>query len=698
MSYLLSFLYGWLAGILAVVVCLIYGIGTLVMMIRVLQRVLPLFGIECAEVTRGDAARRLHRTHTLSLRDEGLEGLVAGSHASSSPLKLAAMCHLTWYENKITGPPKECRVVLLGTALTVYEVLPSGRGSSAQGMQHHEGVALWSVTGTTMAEHLKGKVDISRITVTVLRQNAKQKRQSNIFSTGQALLLRSTDGRPLFVSHHAGDPFAGSICRPTGTSVLSGDVGDGDQHSVGNTGAPLNGSREPLVSGNSIVLGGDMDTWCSMVVQFGQPCVTDQWYTILRGFKEANAWRRFAETMPNRQTANIFLSRFGFQNLHGVGLENALKKAIQEKLRKVCALKLPRDIGGEVKLDDFIIGRAIPWISDVSEPVVSTTGEMGFSFNMQYKGDVDGFSLFFRLDLAYRGIPLPQVVFSVKLLELKASIRASIGPPPSKKFWIGGHKPPVVRLQVRPGCASGKGILHHILTALPDISGVFTDLIKLYLFSDLILPCMDDFPLPSVGKSPPSSPTHGADEVDKADKKVVFDRRRAARMSAAPHGRPFTESHAAISKAPDVAEPATTTGGAHVRRKSLGAEASASLTTESVAALFSGSSVHRGSEPFSRRRSQTHWPVQLNLSSPLGTAMDNLSPTQGSIRSDVLRSCSLRTTDCVEAGGSVVSMPITDGHPPVKGATTKPRKLKSLLRMKGSDMNREAVARTKVRR
>lgn len=104
-------------------------------------------------------------------------------------------------------------------------------------------------------------------------------------------------------------------------------------------------------------------------------------------------------------------------------------------------------------------------------------------------------------------------------------MHVSIGPPPSKKFWIAGHKPPALRCDCKLGTASGKGILHRLLSSLPWVDDFFTNLLKLFLFTDMILPYLDDFPLPNVNRTPPTSPR---------DKIRVFDRRLAAAMSSKP--------------------------------------------------------------------------------------------------------------------------------------------------------------------
>ncbi|KAG5483651.1 hypothetical protein CUR178_08318 [Leishmania enriettii] len=388
--------------------------------------------------------------------------------------------------------------------------------------------------------------------------------------TGRVLIWRTLDGRPLFdASTPQGtspgngtggssfaDPRSGSTLlpkslfssaggagaasrSPTTESVdgrsanSSADADDGDDSTVtdgAGDGASAARYQHRLPYGSSRQqrrsMLNDMASWSCVIIKFERSRESERWYTLLSGLKEAQAWHDYAKSMPNPDTINTFLSRFVFQNMRLNGLSDALISQVRKKLRELPAKKFPRDLGGDIILDDFLIGTQIPWISDVSEPRVSANGEVGFDFNLFYKGGEGGFSLFFRLALTYCGIRIPHVVFSVKLLEVETTVHVSIGPPPSKIFWIGAHKPPIIRLEVHQGCASGKGVLHRMLTALPNLSGIVTNLIKLYLFTDMVLPYMDDFPLPSVVKSPKGS---------FADLRVrAFDWQRAAKISGAP--------------------------------------------------------------------------------------------------------------------------------------------------------------------
>lgn len=278
--------------------------------------------------------------------------------------------------------------------------------------------------------------------------------------------------------------------------------------------------------------GVDLLSWNALVLEFSDPRQAEMWYTVLKNLDEVESWREYLRNIPISDTLNTFLGRLLFPSFRQKGLERMITRMIREKLVEVTARKFPRFLTGGIHLDDFVLGASIPWVSEVSKPAMSTHGEIGFDLNILYKGEGSGFVLFFRFALSYRGIRIPRFILSIKLLELQASLHISIGPPPSKKIWVGLHRPPILRIQANQGCASGKGLLHRFLTSLPDMSGIVCNLLRLYLFSEMILPEMDDFPLPSIEETTETLP---ATESKKPAKGNYFDHARAAEKSRRIH-------------------------------------------------------------------------------------------------------------------------------------------------------------------
>ncbi|CBZ24680.1 conserved hypothetical protein [Leishmania mexicana MHOM/GT/2001/U1103] len=485
--------------------------------------------------------------------DRGARGASAGEAASakvSSKTPSSSGCPGTFSDGGLDSSGAQVTEHL---EETLSESTASGKGSTSKQSLAGSGVAVPGASEATAANSMAGGGT------------------SDSVFTGRVLIWRTVDGRPLFDS--STPPPQSSRDRTANSTFAdacshSAPFSTSHSHRAGETRTPVNARSTESVDGRSTISSNnaddgdditvadgdgsntaferrqqqahrarshqqwrsvmnDMASWSCVIIKFERSRECERWHTLLSGLKEAEAWHKYAKTLPNPDTINTFLSRFFFQNMRLDAFSGTLIELIRKQLRDLPLKKFPRDLGGDLILDDLLIGTQIPWISDVSEPRVSANGEVGFDFNLFYKGGEGGLSLFFRLALTYCGIRIPHVVFSVKLLELEATMHVSIGPPPSKAFWVGAHKPPIIRLEVHQGCASGRGVLHRVLTALPDLSIIMTNLVKLYLFSDMVLPYMDDFPLPSVVKSPKDS---------FADLRVrAFDWQRAAKISSAPH-------------------------------------------------------------------------------------------------------------------------------------------------------------------
>lgn len=418
------------------------------------------------------------------------------------------------------GEPIRCKIQLQKTEIHVYEQL-SSRGAGAGGnapAKHRLG---------NQAEHFRGKILLSSFTVdrkkpvtNAPKVSAPSNRILFISSkTKKPLLTRRMDltqqfspEANIFSESESDEPI--SFFKTITPSSIKNSPPGLDLLGLTNDDSPVNN-----------IASCDLHCWKAMMIEFESPFEAEQWKTVMEGLVEVEAWRRAVKKMPNTDTLNVLLYRLLFPSTRRSGVEMFLRKSIQEKLAEIPALKFPRFIKGTIELDDFILGVSLPSISEISNPVKSLNGEVGFDFNLLYKGEAGGFTLYFKFALFFHGIPIPHFILSIKLLELQATIHISIGAPPSKKIWIAGHRPPVLRVQCDQGCASGKGLLHRILTSLPDLSGICGNLLRLYLFSEMILPEMDDYALLSfVSTGPVQTP--------ESSKPMTFDRARAAKESA----------------------------------------------------------------------------------------------------------------------------------------------------------------------
>lgn len=499
--------YCFLAGSLLLIVCFLYGFDVTMSVVRLLSSVMQ------GEL---DLRRRLRQPRSYPIPKEMLEGLT-GATGTVPAMTFSCSCYVASYhpETKTAGEYLPCRFSLSGTDVRVYQLLFAG-GSDQKAEARKE------------AEHYKGLIPINSVVV-VRRKVALP---SHLKSGS------SPAGRRLFIStKHGGSMFGGStnsnylntlsasgpnLSPPDGTPAVSPVSGVAGGSLASTTGsldmsAMARGSLGEYVDGGAWSLKDSKE----VVLEFKTALDAERLYTIIQSHTEAERWRQFTKDLPNPDTFNLALARLLYPNFRRDGLERLLQGAIRKALAEVPEKKFPRFITGDIFLDDFVLGGSFPCISDVSEPTFSTNGELGFDFNLRYKGEERGFALYFKVAINFRGIRVPHFIISLKIMEVQATLHISIGPPPSGKVWIGLHRPPIIRVRADQGCASGKGFLHRLLS-IPDMSGIFANLLRVYAFSEMLLPEMDDFALPSVEKP----------EVAAQKKKAeVFDRRRAAKRS-----------------------------------------------------------------------------------------------------------------------------------------------------------------------
>nr|CCC46545.1 conserved hypothetical protein [Trypanosoma vivax Y486] len=269
---------------------------------------------------------------------------------------------------------------------------------------------------------------------------------------------------------------------------------------IGVSGLSDDGANESIMK--SVLLMGKRTG--KILLKFHTARDQERFQNLVEGGNEVKRWCDYVSTMQVTDAFNVVLARILFQSLRTAAFTTVLREKIQKALDKVSHTKFPREVGGRILLDDVTLSYSVPTISNVTEPLVVSRGEMIFDFDLLYCGEV---TLALRSNMTYRGIRIPHFTASVKITRVSARLRVSIGPPPSKVFWIACLSPPDLSLEVQQGTERGRGPLHWLLTSLPDLSGIFTNLIKLHVLSDMFLPVMDDFPLPNVEKTPPTSPS-----------------------------------------------------------------------------------------------------------------------------------------------------------------------------------------------
>ena len=245
--------------------------------------------------------------------------------------------------------------------------------------------------------------------------------------------------------------------------------------------------------------------WRSLLVRFPNARETERWMGVFSPSHHSYQWRRFVKSLPSTDVLNVFVARIFFENREEAELQRILTKKINKKLSEV---DLPRSLtGSKIRVHSVSPGPELPLISNVSSLSYNSSGEMGFDFDLWYRG---GFILQLTLDLkVLNTTELPSLVVTIGLKEVKGRLHVSVSPPPANKMWLGFHEPPDVSIDFRQELAeaSKSPVLQMALKLIPDLSVLITDLVKVELFEDMTLPNLDDFPLPNVEEdTPPGTP------------------------------------------------------------------------------------------------------------------------------------------------------------------------------------------------
>ncbi|ESL10162.1 hypothetical protein TRSC58_02109 [Trypanosoma rangeli SC58] len=440
-----------------------------------------------------------------------------------SPWKVEDICQMARYDNDIMGPVIPVRAVLFGKTISVYRI---DRSHKSEDGDHT----------IIEAEHLIGK--INAVTVASTSEKLSKYHRHTDTTTRQAplrgkcLILRRKEGLPLFQE----DPVLqlsrqqrrqqrkqqGEKKKVEGSSHHhhhhhhhhhSHHVDDNGASEGFEAGRGRAQRGDIYSDGNSVMLAGGLDlddvddekecfdTWDAVLFKFPTRRELERWYNLLQATPQSEEWRVFIKHLPSVDVFNLVVARLFFENTRTSGLQDLLIAKIRRKLRRV-SRKLPKHIHGEILLDQLELGGEIPLIRGVGEPSVFPTGEVELDFDFLYRGGLK-FSL--RFAITYRGVRVPRIIFNIKILELSSHMRLRVGPPPSSKIWVGSPRPPQLRLEFTQEVASHDGILNAVLKLMPDMSVVMSNVVKVMLFEDMVLPSMEDLPLPCFGYSPPSS-------------------------------------------------------------------------------------------------------------------------------------------------------------------------------------------------
>ncbi|KAG8346662.1 hypothetical protein ERJ75_001765200 [Trypanosoma vivax] len=284
-------------------------------------------------------------------------------------------------------------------------------------------------------------------------------------------------------------------------SVYSQTMSTGSATAPSHLKRPVTGELHPGVVEEEVEQGEDYQKWQSVLFKMPSRRDLERWYNILRDNPQSEEWRGFVNGHTRADAFNLVIARLFFANTGTSRLRDLLVEKIRRKLRKASA-KLPKNIDGSITLEHLDLGGQVPLIDVVSDPIVSPNGEIELDFNLSYRG---GLMLGLRFGMKVHAVRTPDIIFNIGLLQLSNRMRLSVGPPPSKKVWLGGSRTPHLQLDFSQEVATNDGLLHTFLKILPDLSLIVSNVVKVKLFEDMVLPSMEDFPLFSVRDSPPSS-------------------------------------------------------------------------------------------------------------------------------------------------------------------------------------------------
>lgn len=232
-----------------------------------------------------------------------------------------------------------------------------------------------------------------------------------------------------------------------------------------------------------------------LIVKFPSLREHERWMNLLSATKQTKEWRKFLFHLPYTDVLNILIARIFVENTRTHYLNDLLKGKVRKKIKEALNAITPILKGTSIELENLEIGKEIPLVTNVSDPVLSKTGDLHFDLDVLYRG---GLSLTLQFDLTYRGIKVKRIAFAFQLMELSTRIRFFVGPPPSKRFFLGCLQVPQIELRVEQQEVQDKGLLHWLMKFVPNLSGFATNIVRDALFDDMTLPNMDDFPLPGI--------------------------------------------------------------------------------------------------------------------------------------------------------------------------------------------------------
>lgn len=241
--------------------------------------------------------------------------------------------------------------------------------------------------------------------------------------------------------------------------------------------------------------------WRSLRITYGSAREAERWASILNPNHKTPEWQEYIKTLPDGAytSLNLLVARILFENTSSSALDDLIYSKISKKLRGV---KLPKPISGELHLVSVSFGGSTPLFTNSQFVGASANGEIAIDVDIMYRG---GFTLVLNAAIDLGPITLPDATITIKIKQVSGKAHLTVGAPPSNKMWLGFHEQPNLELEFHQDISVPSQLFASVIRDI-DLSEVVSEVVKVKLFEDMILPFQDDLPIPNVGPTPPSSP------------------------------------------------------------------------------------------------------------------------------------------------------------------------------------------------
>lgn len=362
----------------------------------------------------------------------------------------------------------------------------------------------------------------------------------------------------------------------------------------------------------------------------------------------------------NADWTNALLGRI-FWGIHN---HPVFLKLITEKLQKKMAkLKKPKFVES-ISVTDVGFGPNLPLFSNIKIISVSPQGSLAFDGDVYYHG---GFNLMIdinlRIDLPIGGVSVEVPIrASVVVKAFAGRGHIQVAPPPAKRAWIGFYGEPRVDMDIK--IEVGKNLS---LVNIPSIANIVINKIKQQLIKKLVLPAMDDWPLPHIPSTKTTTEVLNA-EKDAAHPGALLSSSAEAGITASSLNQSSSASSPILSRTSTQPERTTSFSGASSSSPLSSSSSSIATKRHSVAAIPAQGNT-KASQPITVR----------TRTSPRdrGTVKDSTSnppPLPSRTRSAPAQASNQPQSPLVETGSGAYK-PLTTypagGPPPAKeGAST----------------------------